>query len=108
MQALKTANVRAGPSTAEAKVGALRVGSAVNVTGEVAGSEWYRVTLADGGEGYVWRPLLGEGTGTPAAPEAVAPKEPASALRTTDLAEVVIASGPLSGLMLADWLLLST
>ena len=58
--ALKQANVRSGPSAEEEMIGALRKGTEVNVTGEVEGLDWYRIALADGGEGYVWRPLLGE------------------------------------------------
>ena len=106
MQALKNANVRAGPSTADAKVAALNKGSAVNVTGEVEGREWYRVALADGGEGYVWRPLLGEEADTAEEPEDAA-AESGSAPPTPVASEIVIASGPLLGLTLADWLLLS-
>ena len=68
MRALKNANVRAGPSTTETKVGALSEGSAVNVTGEVEGRDWYRVALADGAEGYVWRSLLSEEEAAPAGP----------------------------------------
>jgi len=104
MVALKNANIRSGPSTRDSKVGNLPAGSEVNVTGEVAGSDWYRVALADGGEGYVWRPLLGEEEEP--APAAEAPS-PAPAPKTSNPSEIVIASGPLIGLTLADWLLLS-
>ena len=107
MQALKNANVRAGPSTADAKVGALNKGSAVNVTGEVEGRAWYRVALADGGEGYVWRPLLGEETDAPEAASGDVPEEKAAKVQPSNPSEIVIASGPLQGLTLADWLLLS-
>ncbi len=109
MRALKNANVRAGPSTAETKVGALSEGSAVNVTGEVEGRDWYRVALADGAEGYVWRPLLSEEEAAPAGPvlEELVTEEPAPAPQLANPSEIVIASGPLLGLTLADWLLLS-
>ena len=30
----------------------------VEVTGEVSGRDWYRVSLGDGGVGYVWSKLL--------------------------------------------------
>jgi formylglycine-generating enzyme required for sulfatase activity len=61
------------------------------------------VALGDSGEGYVWRPLLSEDEEAPPAPaEAVKPEEPAPP------SEIIIASGPLLGLTLADWLLLSS
>ncbi|MBT4491101.1 MAG: SH3 domain-containing protein, partial [Rhodospirillaceae bacterium] len=41
--ALKTANVRAGPSTTAAKQGKLTKDSGVTVTGEVAGGKWLRI-----------------------------------------------------------------
>jgi hypothetical protein len=40
---LKTANLRAGPSTNTSVVGKLRAGSSVNVTGKVSGRNWYRL-----------------------------------------------------------------
>jgi formylglycine-generating enzyme required for sulfatase activity/uncharacterized caspase-like protein len=58
--AVKTANVRAGPGTAFAKLTRLSPGAAVDVTGKVAGKDWYRVALADGGQGFVWGRLLSE------------------------------------------------
>ena len=105
--ALRNANVRAGPSTKDAKVGALVAGDPVYVTGEVEGRDWYRVALADGGEGYVWLPLLGEVKAAPAEPEEATQEPETVPPLPTDPSEIVIASGPLRGLMLADWLLLS-
>jgi formylglycine-generating enzyme required for sulfatase activity len=107
MRTLKNANVRSGPSAAEEKLTTLPSGSAVTVTGEVEGRDWYRVALVDGGEGYVWRPLLGEEKATPAEPVEVATEPEPSPPPPIDPLEIVIASGPLRGLMLADWLLLS-
>ena len=70
--ARRNANLRAGPSTDHANVGALAVGEAVTVTGKVAGRDWYRIALADGGEAYVWAPLLSE----PVTPPPVAVVDP--------------------------------
>ncbi|MQG56293.1 MAG: hypothetical protein FI709_00045, partial [SAR202 cluster bacterium] len=98
--ALKNANVRSGPSAEEEKIGALRKGTEVNITGEVEGRDWYRIALADGGEGYVWQPLLGEEQTPTVEPiEDVAEPEP-SPPPPADPSEIVIASGPLRGLTL--------
>ncbi|MBT6431354.1 MAG: SUMF1/EgtB/PvdO family nonheme iron enzyme, partial [Rhodospirillaceae bacterium] len=56
--ALKTANVRAGPSTTAAKQGKLTKDSGVTVTGEVAGGKWLRIERPNGGTGYVFATLL--------------------------------------------------
>jgi hypothetical protein len=40
---LKSANVRAGPSTATAVVGKLKANTSVNVTGKASGRNWYRL-----------------------------------------------------------------
>ena len=56
--ALKTANVRAEPSTSSAKVGLLGRDSGISVTGKVAGGKWLRVEQADGKSGYVFGTLL--------------------------------------------------
>ena len=56
--ALKTANVRAEPSTSSAKVGRLGRDSGISVTGKVAGGKWLRVEQADGTLGYVFGTLL--------------------------------------------------
>jgi len=70
---VKRSNVRSGPGTDFAKISKLPPGTAVDVTGKVAGKDWYRVGLADGGQGYVWGPLLSEHK--PATKlEAVSPK----------------------------------
>jgi hypothetical protein len=36
----------------------LAQGAMVEVTGEVTGRDWYRVSLRDGAIGYVWSKLL--------------------------------------------------
>ena len=60
MVALKTANVRSGPSTTNEKLTRLEQGSRVTVTGSVDDGRWYRVALVGGDEGYVFGELLGE------------------------------------------------
>lgn len=58
--ALKSANVRAGPATEYDKVDRLSEGAEITVTGKVVGRDWFRIALPQGGDGYVWAPLLGE------------------------------------------------
>jgi formylglycine-generating enzyme required for sulfatase activity len=58
MFALNNANVRAGPKVKNERLTTLARGSPVTVTG-LAG-DWYRVALADGRPGFVFRELLGE------------------------------------------------
>jgi uncharacterized caspase-like protein len=71
--ATRNSNLRAGPSTEHDKTGNLGAGDPVTVTGKVQGRDWYRVALADGGEAYVWAPLLGERPPPEPAVAAVAP-----------------------------------
>jgi formylglycine-generating enzyme required for sulfatase activity len=94
--ALKTANVRSGPTTTSAKLGRLERGAQVEITGKTAikGRPWWRVALADGKAGFVWGPLLGP------APDEV-PKAPVD---PQDLFAIVL---PESGLTLGDWVLLA-
>jgi len=57
--AVQTAShVREGPGTTYRVIGTLPRGAMVEVTGEVTGRDWYRVSLGDGGVGYVWSKLL--------------------------------------------------
>jgi formylglycine-generating enzyme required for sulfatase activity len=53
-----TANVREQPSSAAKKIDELPKGSTVRVTGKVKDSDWYRVEIGRGAEGYVYAPLL--------------------------------------------------
>ena len=57
--AVQTAShVRQGPGTTYRVIDTLAQGTIVEVTGEVLGGDWYRVSLGDGGVGYVWGKLL--------------------------------------------------
>ena len=60
MVANRSANVRAAPTTDSDKVGLLRAGASVQVTGRTPGPGdlWFQVVLADGGNGYVFGRLL--------------------------------------------------
>jgi paraquat-inducible protein B len=52
------AHVREGPGTTYRVIDTLAQGAMVEVTGEVLGRDWYRISLDDGAIGYVWGKLL--------------------------------------------------
>ena len=56
--ALKRSNLRTGPGTKFDKVGRLSPGDEVEVTGKVAGKNWYRIAMSDGKEVFVFASLL--------------------------------------------------
>jgi uncharacterized caspase-like protein/SH3-like domain-containing protein len=56
--ALKTANVRAEPTTDSSVLAVLYTGIDVRVLGKVKGQDWYQITRPDGGIGYVHASLL--------------------------------------------------
>jgi formylglycine-generating enzyme required for sulfatase activity len=56
--AIKTASLRAEPTTASTRIGKIARDEAVSVTGKVRGGKWLRVERADGGSGYVFGTLL--------------------------------------------------
>jgi serine/threonine protein kinase len=56
--AAKNTNVRAAPSVDSSKLAMLSAGSGVRVTGRLQDGNWYRVSLANGTNGFVWAPLL--------------------------------------------------
>ena len=58
--AVKTANLRAGPSTDYEKVGKLSAGDHVTVTGKVKDADWYRVEREGRKVAFVFGPLLKE------------------------------------------------
>ena len=56
MQAVKRSNLRRGPGTTHDKVGLLDIGDEVRVTGVVG--DWLRIDAPDGGEAFIYGPLL--------------------------------------------------
>lgn len=56
----RRSSVRASPSSSGVIVAMLEANEAVDVTGNIVGSDWLRVRLGDGIEAYLWGPLLGE------------------------------------------------
>ena len=91
--AKKTANVRAGPTTKTGKVGLIRKGSRVTVSGKVVDEPWYEIRLADGTAGYVFAKLIEK---TP--PVAAESPRSASSSETSRLAAFSPAAGrPLPG-----------
>ncbi len=77
--AVKTVNLRAGPSTDYEKVGKLSAGEHVTVTGKVKDAEWYRVEGDEGKPAYVYAKLLGEPLAEPPAPAEPAKLDPLAA-----------------------------
>lgn len=74
--ARKNANVRQGPTTQSARIGAVTRGAAVAVTAAEVQPNWHRVRLPDGRTGYIYAPLLQD---TPAPTVQVAVNAPAAA-----------------------------
>jgi formylglycine-generating enzyme required for sulfatase activity/uncharacterized caspase-like protein len=73
----RTANIRQEPSENSKRLGELKQGSKVHVTGKVSGSNWYQVKSATGIMGFVFGDLLQKPqakteTPTTAAPHSVA------------------------------------
>ncbi|MDP6475372.1 MAG: SUMF1/EgtB/PvdO family nonheme iron enzyme [Alphaproteobacteria bacterium] len=67
MTALKNANVRSGPNASLGKLQTLRRGEDVSVTGRTEDGDWYRIALAGGRVGYVFKNLLQEKRTGPSA-----------------------------------------
>ncbi len=59
-RATDNSNVRAAPTTTSPKIGYLRSGKEVEVTGSAAGGNWHRVRLQNGQTGFVFAKLLEE------------------------------------------------
>lgn len=59
MWAAAASSVRSGPGTDHGRVGSLRAGEQVAVTGEVAGRPWLRIELPSGSSAYVHEEQLG-------------------------------------------------
>jgi formylglycine-generating enzyme required for sulfatase activity len=69
--ALRTSNVRSGPSTETSRVGTVAEGATLRVLGKVEGREWFEIETDDGIKGYVYAGLV-EPAPTPVAAEAPA------------------------------------
>ena len=71
--AVKNANVRAEPTTKARKIGLLKLGTAVIVTGrsQISGMTWYRVPLPGEMHGYVFGDLLQEGISSAEPPRVI-------------------------------------
>ncbi len=58
--AVKHSNLRSGPGTEFNRVGRLSPGDKIEVTGKVAGKNWYRIAMRNGKEAFVFASLLSE------------------------------------------------
>ena len=58
--AVRRSNLRSGPGTEFDKVGRLSPGDEIEVTGKVAGKNWYRIAMEGGKEAFVFASLLTE------------------------------------------------
>ena len=56
----RCSNLRSGPGTEFDKVGHLSPGDEIEVTGKVAGKNWYRIAMGDGKEAFVFASLLSD------------------------------------------------
>jgi len=77
-EAVKTANLREGPSAKTRIVGSLNKGDTVLVTGRVVDRNWYRIETNTGLSGFVYGGLIRHSPEGSVASEA-APKQPAGA-----------------------------
>jgi formylglycine-generating enzyme required for sulfatase activity len=67
-RALRTVNVREGPSANSKRVGVLDKGNRVLVTGRVVDSNWYRVKIGTGQTGFIYGALLTKTTDSASEP----------------------------------------
>jgi formylglycine-generating enzyme required for sulfatase activity len=65
-EAVSNANVRKEPSSRAELVGGLNRGERVHVTGRTQDKNWFRIELAGGGTGFVYRELIREPVAAPA------------------------------------------
>lgn len=89
MEASRTANLRAQPSADAKRVGELKRGARVLVTGRVKDRDWYRVKTAKGATAYVYAELL-----RPPAPKAAAKPKPKPKPRPAPVAKKPAAPTP--------------
>jgi formylglycine-generating enzyme required for sulfatase activity len=95
----KRVNVRSGPGTGHGKIAQLPAYAEVVSLGLVPNTKWQHVQLPEGGEGYVYAPLL-----TKVAPRsAMQPKLEVGTASAESAFSVVLPSG----LTLGDWTLLA-
>jgi formylglycine-generating enzyme required for sulfatase activity len=95
----KRVNVRSGPGTGHGKIAQLPAYAEVVSLGLVPNTKWQRIQLPEGGEGYVYAPLL-----TKVAPRsAMQPKLEVGTASAESAFSVVLPSG----LTLGDWTLLA-
>ncbi len=91
-EAVKTANLREGPSAKTALVGSLKKGDIVLVTGRLTDRNWYRVQTKSGLSGFVYGELIRKvsaaSDAAPSGPESVS----AEIGRETKTAEAVVRS----------------
>jgi formylglycine-generating enzyme required for sulfatase activity/uncharacterized caspase-like protein len=69
-----TANIRQEPSAKSKRLGELKKGSTVHVTGQVSGTNWYQVKSATGVMGFVFGDLLQKPAPKPKPPTTPAPR----------------------------------
>jgi formylglycine-generating enzyme required for sulfatase activity len=72
-EAASDVNVREQPSSRAKRVGTLKHGERVHVTGRTRDNNWYRIALAGGGTGYVYHAQLREPAAPPSPAKAPAP-----------------------------------
>lgn len=65
---LRTANIRQEPSDQSKRLGELKKGSTIHVTGQVSGGNWYQVKSVTGIMGFVFGDLLQKPVQKPEAP----------------------------------------
>ena len=75
---VRTANIRQEPSAKSKRLGELKKGSAVHVTGQVSDSNWYQVKSATGIMGFVFGELLQKPAPKPKPEAPTAPTPPRS------------------------------
>ncbi len=76
-------NVRGGPGTNYAVVGALNAGDVARITGKNATGDWWQISFAGGTTGWVYSPLVTTSGDTSAVAVAQAPAPPPTTIAPT-------------------------
>lgn len=76
-------NVRGGPGTNYAVVGALNAGDAARITGKNGAGDWWQINFGGGTTGWVYGPLVTTSGGTGGVAVAEAPAPPPTAVPQT-------------------------